>query len=179
MEVGDPTFEESVSGFSMLNSAGFTRLQTAPPRPPEVGIPTRRAVPVNNLTWEGLTPYSISIIWGTKLWWVLSKHFKMHLNISLVICGFSIYLKIILVWLCGFFINMIKYAYNLHFKKWVLKKGTGRPSLKGWDLSRDRWEVYSHSFFLPPSLIPQGYSYVLYWRPRESLKSLRKVSRNW
>ena len=61
----------------------------------------------------------------------------------LVICGFSIYLKIILVWLCGFIMNMIKYAYNLHFKRWILKKGTGRSSFKGWDLSRDQREVYS------------------------------------
>ena len=51
MEVGDPTFEESDSGFSTLNSAGFTGLQMAPPRPPEVGIPTPGAVPVDNSTW--------------------------------------------------------------------------------------------------------------------------------
>ena len=88
------------------------------------------------------------------------------------------YLKIILVWLCGFIMNMIKYAHNLHFERWVLKKGTGRPSLKVWHSSRDRREVSSHSFFLLQSLIPQGSSYILYWRPREPLKSLSKVSRN-
>ena len=51
MEVGDATFEQSVSGFSKLNSAGLTGLQMAPPRPPEVGIPTPEAVPADSLTW--------------------------------------------------------------------------------------------------------------------------------